>query len=171
MRVRDLIELGGVRMVHRDTHVSELAGIFDREQISGAPLIDDQGEVVGIVTKSDIVHFEYVGGDPYEARAREIGRTRIRTVREDASAREAAQIMLAEHIHRLLVVDADGQPAGMLTTFDFVRRVASADSAGLTPAPAPALAPALSPRAPAGQGQGQGQGQGVTRQRWEGNPH
>ncbi|MCA8922059.1 MAG: CBS domain-containing protein [Planctomycetes bacterium] len=124
MRVRDLLAGVPLRKIHRNTVIAEVAGILDSEEISGAPLIDDSGEVVGLVSKSDIVHFEFIGGDPYQARVWEIGRTRLKTIAEDAKAKEAAQLMLMNHIHRLLVVDADGSPVGMLTSFDFVRHVA-----------------------------------------------
>lgn len=124
MHVRDLLAGRPLRRIHRETTIAEVAGILDCEGISGAPLINDAGDVVGMVSKSDIVHFEFVGGDPFMGQVWEIGKTRIKSIPEHATAKEAAQIMLLEHIHRLLVVDADGEAVGMLTSFDFVRQVA-----------------------------------------------
>ena len=124
MLVRDLMAERRFQVVHKDTVISEVAGIFEAEKISGAPLVDDTGEVVGMITKSDIVHFEFVGGDPFVGRAWEIARRRIKTIREDASIKEAAQAMLEDHIHRLMVVDDEDEPIGMLTSFDYVRHIA-----------------------------------------------
>ncbi len=113
-----------VRTVHRDAFIGELAGIFDDERIGGAPLVDDSGEIIGVVSKTDISHFEHLGGDPNVARAWEIASSEVRSIDAGASLEEAAQAMIEHRVHRLIVLEDDAI-AGILTSLDFVSLVAS----------------------------------------------
>ncbi len=120
-----------VRTIHRDTFVSEAAGIFDREKIGGAPLVDMNGTVVGIVSKSDIIHFEFVGGDPIEARVWEIASAHVLTIDVASTLADAARKMIENQVHRLIVVDGD-ERVGILTSMDFVAlALADAENAGI----------------------------------------
>jgi len=118
-----------LRTIQRDTLVSEVAGIFELEKIGGAPLIDEDGNVVGLVSKSDIVHFEFVGGDPFEARAWEIASPHLLTIDVSSPLADAARKMLEEHVHRLMVVDGETQ-VGILTSLDFVALALEGDESG-----------------------------------------
>jgi IMP dehydrogenase len=122
-QVRDIVSRRP-RVVHKDQSVAEVAGILDTDNISGAPLIDDDGKIVGVISKSDINHLEFIGGDPLVTKAWEIGRSRVVKIELDATVQEAAQRMLEEQVHRLIVVDDAGELAGVITSFDFVRIVA-----------------------------------------------
>ena len=108
-----------LRLIERDKRVSAVAGILDQEKIGAAPLVDETGSIVGIVTKSDIVHFEFVGGDPIEARISEIASPHPVTIEADRAASEAAKIMLENQIHHLLVIDGE-EVIGIITSMDFV---------------------------------------------------
>jgi CBS domain-containing protein len=122
--VRDIMT-STVRTLHRDTIVSDVEKIFSANKISGAPLVDESGSMVGFVSKSDISRFDSTGDDPFYARAYEIANPKVITTVPSESIVQAAQQMLEEHVHHLVVVD--GQDiAGVLSAFDFVRVVASA---------------------------------------------
>ena len=41
--------------VQKDTSVNELAEILWKNKISGAPVLDDDGNVVSVVTESDLI--------------------------------------------------------------------------------------------------------------------
>ena len=49
--------------------------------------------------------------------------TTVITIPEDATVKAAAQKLLDGHIHRLLVVDEDGRPLGILSTTDIIREM------------------------------------------------
>jgi CBS domain-containing protein len=126
MRTIREIMTPNVRTIPANTLVSEVAGIFELEKIGGAPLVDEDGNIVGLVSKSDIVHFEFVGGDPYEARVWEIASPHLLTIDVSSPLVDAARKMLEEHVHRLMVVDGE-EPVGMLTSLNFVSLALDAD--------------------------------------------
>lgn len=109
--------------IPRATLVCEVEGIMVAKRISGAPLVDQAGNVVGIISKSDIVQFDFTGGNPAEAAAWEIASPNVITVPPGCSLKAAAQLMLDKHIHRLLVAH-DGEMVGLISALDFVRLVA-----------------------------------------------
>lgn len=108
-----------VRTVHRDTKIGELEDIFAAAKISGAPLVDDSGRLAGFVTKSDISRFDSTGDDPFFVSVQDIASPRAITVGPTSSIQEAAQTMLDEHVHHLVVTDK-GSIVGVLSAFDFV---------------------------------------------------
>jgi CBS domain-containing protein len=108
--------------IHRDKLVCEVEGIFIEHEISGAPLVDADGRIVGIISKSDIIHFDFTGGDPNEARAWEIASPRVITVDASVSVAEAARKLLDEHIHRLVVTDGE-RTVGVVSSLDFVKLI------------------------------------------------
>lgn len=112
--------------------VCEVEGILVSENISGAPLVNGKGIVVGLITKSDIVHFDFIGGDTYTTPASEISTTNIVTVKPSDSVKWAAQKMMQNDVHRLLVVENE-RMVGMVSVIDIVRLVANS---GVTALPA-----------------------------------
>ncbi|HEX2770682.1 MAG TPA: CBS domain-containing protein [Geobacteraceae bacterium] len=44
-----------VKTVKKETTIRELAELFTRHRISSAPVVDDKGEMIGIVTETDLI--------------------------------------------------------------------------------------------------------------------
>jgi len=131
-----------------DTTVRELASILADKKISGVPVVDDEYEVVGMVSEADIIvqdaelHFPYYvplldsviylqSFNKFEDRLRkmfgskvkEIMSTEVMTIAPDASVRDAATLMADREINRLPVV-AEGKLVGIVTRHDIVRAIA-----------------------------------------------
>jgi len=123
-RVRDIMT-STVQTLHRDTVISDVEKVFLANKISGAPLVDDTGTAVGFISKSDISRFDSTGDDPFYARAHEIANPKVIATEPSASIEQAAQLMLHERVHHLVVMDGQNI-VGVLSAFDFVRVVASA---------------------------------------------
>jgi CBS domain-containing protein len=92
------------------------------ENISCASLVDDTGTLAGFVSKTDIVHFSYTGEDPTCTRY-EIAKPKVVTVEASMLINEAAQKMLQEQVHHLVVIEGKSV-VGVLSAFDFVRLAA-----------------------------------------------
>ena len=55
MKARDVM-VSPVITVKLSSSVSEVADVFLEGRISAAPVVDDQGQLVGIVTEGDLLH-------------------------------------------------------------------------------------------------------------------
>ncbi len=121
--VRDIMSTT-VRTISRDAIICDLEEIFVSHEISGAPLVDDSGNLAGFVSKSDVTRFDSSGEDPNYARVYEIASPTVITISPTASIEAAARKMLDEHVHHLVVIESDTL-VGILSSFDFVRVVAN----------------------------------------------
>ena len=101
-----------------DMTVQELAAFLTDRQITGAPVIDSGGRLVGVVSETDIAEADL---DRAGAQlVREIMTPTAYTVPHDPTAAEVARTMVTGRIHRLLVT-RQGRVVGILTTLDVLK--------------------------------------------------
>lgn len=149
MRVREVMN-PDVMTVADDMTTDELLKFLNEREISGAPVVDGQGHLVGVVSMTDITRtlaepddfpapragfyadaangasLEDFGQRYVEERAvtvRDVMTPVVHHVPAGASVADAARIMIAERIHRLVVTQGK-EPVGMITSMDLLRVVA-----------------------------------------------
>ena len=93
-----------------ETPVDEIADTLSSRHITGAPVLDPDGYVVGIVSEVDV--FSKSGRT-----ARDIMSPNVITVGEETSLEEVATIMAGERIRRLPVL-AGGRLVGLISRSD-----------------------------------------------------
>jgi CBS domain-containing protein len=116
--------------------VREAVELLTRRGISGAPVIDEAGRPVGVVSRADIlVHDrEAVACLDPTADERQGGTTRVRDimtpvvfcVAPDAPASRVVREMTELRVHRLFVVDDLGTLVGVISVLDLLRRLTTA---------------------------------------------
>ena len=96
--------------------VKQAANLLTRLQISGAPVIDGQGRIVGIVSEADIVARR-------GARVEDIMSKKVCSVEEETSIEEIATVMTVRKINRVPVV-REKKLIGVVSRADLVAAVA-----------------------------------------------
>jgi IMP dehydrogenase len=102
-----------------DARLSDALELMERYHISGVPITDEAGKLVGILTNRDL-RFERNLAQPVSA---------LMTSRELVSApvgttlAEAEQLLHRHRIEKLPIVDADGRIKGLITVKDIQKRV------------------------------------------------
>lgn len=92
-------------------------------------VVDIKGKVLGVVSGHDLLRFVKEGVDE-SLTVRDVMHPAL-TIDINASLREAADLMIQNHYHRLVVVDKDDPdafPLGAISTFDIVAEMARPDS-------------------------------------------
>lgn len=121
-------------VVWPDTSVSEVADLLDRAGISGVPVVDWSGYVVGVVSGSDLLRVrstEALWADWSRLSARHIMSRPVLTVAVDTPIETAVHLMTERRVHRLVVVEGDGEtPCGVLSSTDLVHAMAARSSEG-----------------------------------------
>jgi inosine-5'-monophosphate dehydrogenase len=102
-----------------DDSVAEALALMERYRISGVPITDDNGVLVGILTNRDL-RFETNTGQPVSAlmTSRDLVTVPVGTTLEEAN-----QILHRHKIEKLPVVDADGRLKGLITVKDIRKRI------------------------------------------------
>ncbi len=131
MRVADIMQTH-VQTIGVDERVADAVATLTDQHVSGLPVVDHRGRMVGVITSTDVLQLlsdvsdSDRRGDILDATlVREIMTAKPVTVDPDADVHDAARQMLYGEIHRLFV-EYDGALVGVLSQSDIVGAVAGA---------------------------------------------
>ncbi|MEN6414062.1 MAG: CBS domain-containing protein [Veillonellales bacterium] len=144
MKAQDIMEKEVVS-VNQQATVREIAQVLLDHKISGVPVVDDAGDLVGIVTEGDLLHKEmspriphfvnilgaiiyYNGVRRYDedfkklmaGQACEMMTKKVITVDEDADIDAVVKLMIEHGIKRIPVVK-DNKVLGIVSRRDIIR--------------------------------------------------
>ena len=88
-------------------------------------MVDEKGKHLGVVSGKDLIQFVENGVDQ-SLTVRNIMHPAL-TININASLREAADVMIKSHHHRLIVIDEDDPdafPLGVISSFNIVAEMA-----------------------------------------------
>jgi CBS-domain-containing membrane protein len=149
-RLRDIMS-HDVLCVSPDLKIDELLALLLDNSISGAPVVDEQGIALGVITKTDVLRvlqqsrdaetteaLVLKGADGYEydlgagfaldrvkqLQVKNVMTQVIFTLPDDAAVERAAAMMSYEGVHRVPVVSENNRVVGLLSSLDILRWVA-----------------------------------------------
>lgn len=150
MQVKDVMSRA-VLTVAPETPVHEVAAQLSEHHISGAPVVDTDGALLGMVTESDLAHRlaakvapppswlrALFSPAPKEAldyaktrgrTARDVMTTPVVTISEEASCEEAARLLEERGVRRLPVL-RDGKLVGLVSRADLLRALLAPEAPG-----------------------------------------
>lgn len=157
MQARDIMT-ERVVTVGPDTSVREIATLLLERRISAVPVVEESGEIVGIVSEGDLIHRNEIGTElrgrswwlrlfddsaalaeryskSHGAKARDVMTRDVVGVDETASLADIAELLETKHIKRVPVI-RDGRLAGIVSRADLVRALAAIPRAPIEPASA-----------------------------------
>ncbi|HHT9139024.1 MAG TPA: CBS domain-containing protein [Candidatus Wunengus sp. YC60] len=140
--------------VHPDTPLLKLINILIKNHINGAPVVDKNGKLVGVVSKTDIVEYDETRSKKREpsgkksfysdtngklkkafdkiSKAKGFGKTVVKdimtsnviTAQANDTIDRLAKIMYDKKIHRVIIQDK-GQVVGVVSTLDILHAVST----------------------------------------------
>ena len=122
--VSDVMRSGdGVPKVSPNANLMVLMKEVSAKGLGACAVVDAQDRVLGIFTDGDLRRLIEQGtsGDLRQLTAADVMKTQPRTVRADALAVEAADLMEAHRVTSVLVINADGRLCGALNSNDLMR--------------------------------------------------
>ena len=102
-----------------DQTVRAVDEMMDEEGVSGAPVVDEDGEVLGIISGTDIRPYLEVGD---RDQVREAMTDEVITAPEDVGARDALELMYEHKIERVPIVDDGNRLTGLVTMQGILQR-------------------------------------------------
>jgi CBS domain-containing protein len=147
MKIKDIM-CKNPKVVTGDVTIRELARLFIDNQISGAPVVDRHGAVIGVVSQTDLVRRDrerthssdipsyYTEGekeaygsgyqieDPDFTRVADVMTPAVLSCDESAPVEDVARLMLSKHVHRI-VVTRNNRLSGIVTSMDMLRALLS----------------------------------------------
>ena len=118
MIARDIMT-SKVCTIRPEASAQEIAQLLYRERISGAPVVDGEGRIIGIVTEADIISKVNREG----LCVGDIMSHEVIAVEEETPVGEIATLLTERKIKRVPVV-SDGKLVGIVSRADIVHAVA-----------------------------------------------
>ena len=120
--VSDVMRQGAdVPMVGPDTPFTELMREMSAKGLGASAVVDGERRVLGVFTDGDLRRLVEKGQDLRGLTAREVMHPNPRTIRHDALAVEAAELMELSRITSVLVLDGEGRLCGAVNSNDLMR--------------------------------------------------
>ena len=113
-----------VFVVDADASAEEAAWALTRRHIGGAPARDPQGNLVGVLSSSDLVNPEPGQWIRGEATVGDLMNPDVISLYAEDPAMAAVTEMAKRDIHRIIVLDEESKLAGIVTPMDVVRALA-----------------------------------------------
>jgi CBS domain-containing protein len=152
--IRDVI------CVSQDTDLRDLARLFLEKGITGAPVLDRDGELAGVISQTDLLYYQMARGDELTLesdfyhnvkvegrhlpagfqvedanvqRVADVMTPVVHSVLETADVDSVARMMTRKHIHRV-IVRSGRKVAGIISALDVLRlygrKLAAGQAAG-----------------------------------------
>jgi IMP dehydrogenase len=107
-----------------DATLAEAQAIMNENRISGIPVVEASGKLVGILTNRDVRFAE----NPQQPVSELMTRDNLATVQAGVSQEEAQRLLHHRRIEKLLVVDRDYHCVGLITVKDIEKAVTYPDA-------------------------------------------
>jgi CBS domain-containing protein len=103
-----------------EDHLEQCAARMEAFNIGSVVLVNDSGDIIGILTKTDITKaFAKIFGGQYQVK--DYMTKKLVTCRKTDSLRFALNMMNRNNISRLVVTDNKGSTVGIISTNDFLK--------------------------------------------------
>jgi CBS domain-containing protein len=144
MKVKEIMTKDVVS-IKPDDNAKDTLGLLLKMQISGLPVIDAQGKLVGMFTEKDVLknvlpsYIEKIGRFVYEENPKSIKkkfedlanltisqlmRKEVISVDEDTSLSEVAHLMLTQNVRRIPVLNKEKKVVGIVAREDIIKAYA-----------------------------------------------
>lgn len=147
MKAKDIMNRQ-IITVKEEMTVDETARILLENKISGVPVVDEQNQVIGIVSETDLIYREkhlhipsfisILDGVIFLESTKELEHQvrkmaaykvgdvmtkKVITIQEDTELEDIVDIIVEKRINRLPVVDREGKLVGIVTRSDILRHI------------------------------------------------
>jgi predicted transcriptional regulator len=116
MQISQIMHEGVISVNINDT-VRSVAELMKNEAVGAVPVLDN-GKPVGFVTDRDIVVSCVANGHPLTDPISHAMTDEVISVRDTEDVQQATKLMKENHVSRLLVVDQNQKPIGIVSVHD-----------------------------------------------------
>ena len=117
--VADVMKNSQVITIPVGTKVSDVIALFEERFISGAPVVDQEGKMLGIISRTDVIGRLFRQGSIEQTHVEDVMTPFVFRVTPHDPLERLVELMLGARIHRV-VVTLEERPVGIVTTLDLL---------------------------------------------------
>ena len=119
-------------VLKKDDRVMEHLKIFEENNINHVPVLDNDGIIIGLLTKRDFENYLNIvkiiqGGAEEPVLVNDIMNPQVFTFSNNILISDAAQAMVDNDIHAIMITDKSKKLEGIVTSTDLLRHLADRD--------------------------------------------
>ncbi len=120
MRIEEIM-ISPVVITQKMVTISNLKNRLTRKGINALPVMEDDGNIAGIVSSSDLLAFH-----DEALLVKDVMSEHVHIVLRNNRVKDAAKIMVKHGVHHLVVMD-EGNVIGMVSSMDIIKVYAELD--------------------------------------------
>ncbi len=120
LKVRDLMSKKLITL-NDEIFLADAARVFFENNVDGAPVVDDDGMLIGLLTKTHLIQSIARKNDISTQRVRDVMTSNVISLKDTMLVKDLQQNNLIFKYGRFPVVDVHNQPIGFVTRTDLVR--------------------------------------------------
>ena len=134
MLLREIMTKDVISISHEAT-LKEAGEVFKQKRISGLPVVNENEEIVGVVTitdmlkilgqiyklkesekksQADIMLSEMYEGEKQKAQVKDLMTREVHVLKEESSIEEVMRLMFQKNVHTIPITDAEGHIVGII---------------------------------------------------------
>jgi predicted transcriptional regulator len=117
MKLKDLLNNTKLVKINSKTRLSEVLELMSSQGINFTLVINDRGEIVGVVTKNAILR-SLINGIKLDESVSKVMINSVRTISCDEDLLDVFIFMVKNSVNHLLVVDNNGKALGVVSLRD-----------------------------------------------------
>jgi CBS domain-containing protein len=128
LRVGDLMTIDPV-VIEADAPATDAERLLKTHRVSGLPVVEG-GVTVGVISRTDLMvarSSQMISGNWPRMRVQHLMSAPAITVHVGTTPVRAAELMVTRHIHRVVVVDDEDAPIGVVSALDLLRLLPGAE--------------------------------------------
>jgi len=110
--------------VSESTPIKEVTRMFSEQKITGAPVVNADGDLVGVISETDVIRKTNTIGAWSPSTAGQIMTKPAVSVSPSDTLQRVCELMYNRRIHRVVVAEGS-KIVGILTTMDILRAIAT----------------------------------------------
>lgn len=107
--------------VDTEDTIESVDSLLSSRNLSAVPIVDKKGDVFGILSSLDLLHFHATKKNPKAVRAWELCTYKPIAVSPETPVSKVAELMIKNKIHHILITEK-GSLRGIVSALDFVEQ-------------------------------------------------
>ncbi|MBA3051473.1 MAG: CBS domain-containing protein [Candidatus Omnitrophica bacterium] len=107
-----------IETVTPETSLADAVNMLLMREISGMPVVDGEGRLMGVVSEKDVFRLAF-SGKVHESKVADVMTTKVVSFPPDADIRDIAKV-LAENVFRTVPIVEDGKIIGIVSRADIL---------------------------------------------------
>jgi len=108
--------------IRRDATVTEAMELLRKHNVTGLPVVNDDGTIAGIISEKDVLEFLH-DIDDIPSKVEDFMTRDVVTFGQEANLIDICELLLRKHFRRVPIVDNEGKLVGIVTRKDIIQYI------------------------------------------------